>query len=167
MCGRSGGRVGNEVRPVKEKELADQLIARWHTNDPFELCSLLDILVVQVPLAAEIRGFCQYALQTHIIYLNQSLEPRQARFVCAHELGHALLHPHDNRIFLDTATYQVTARLEVAANRFACHLLYPEDSAFFECPDYTVEQMAACLALPAELVQYRIEHAAAPFSAQP
>ncbi len=147
---------------MKEKALADELIAAWHTNDPFELCNALDIVVVTVPLAAEIRGFCQFTLNTHIIYLNQSLDDRQRKFVCAHELGHVLLHPRDNRIFLDTATYQVTARLEVAANRFACHLLYPEDSAFFEYPEYTVEQTAAYLALPAELVQYRIDHAVQP-----
>ena len=147
---------------MKEKQLADELIATWHTNDPFELCSALDFVVVTVPLAAEIRGFCQYALNTHIIYLNQALDDRQRKFVCAHELGHALLHPQDNRIFLDTATFQITARLEVAANRFACHLLYPEDSAFFEYPEYTVEQTAAYLALPGELVQYRIDHAAQP-----
>lgn len=147
---------------MNEKELARQLIDTWHTNDPFELCAALDIVVVTVPLASEIRGFCQYALNTHIIYLNQLLDDRQRKFVCAHELGHALLHPQSNRIFLDTATYQVTARLEVAANRFACHLLYPEDSAFFEYPEYTVEQTAAYLALPAELVQYRISHAVQP-----
>ncbi len=147
---------------MKEKELAERLIATWHTNDPFELCGALDILVVHVPLAPEIRGFCQYALNTHIIYLNQSLDPPRRRFVCAHELGHVLLHPRDNRIFLDTATYQLTARLEQAANRFACHLLYPADSAFFEYPEYTVEQTAAVLGLPAELVQYRIEQAAQP-----
>lgn len=142
---------------MKEKELAAQLIAAWHTNDPFELCQMLDILVVSVPLADEIRGFYQYAMNTHIIYLNRSLEPLQAKFVCAHELGHALLHPLDNRIFLDTATYQVTARLEQAANRFACHLLYPEDSVFLEYPEYTAEQTAACLGLPPELVEYRWE----------
>lgn len=147
---------------MNEKALADELIAVWHTNDPFELCSALDIIVVTVPLAAEIRGFCQYAMGMHIIYLNETLDDRQRKFVCAHELGHVLLHPQDNRIFLDTATYQITARLEVAANRFACHLLYPEDSAFFEYPEYTVEQTAAYLALPAELVQYRIDHAAQP-----
>ena len=147
---------------MKEKALADELIAAWHTNDPFELCNALDIVVVTVPLAAEIRGFCQFTLNTHIIYLNQSLDDRQRKFVCAHELGHVLLHPRDNRIFLDTATYQVTARLEVAANRFACHLLNPEDSAFFEYPEYTVEQTAEYLALPVELVQYRIDHAVQP-----
>lgn len=147
---------------MKEKQLANELITTWHTNDPFELCSALDFVVVTVPLAEEIRGFYQYALNTHIIYLNQTLDDRQRKFVCAHELGHALLHPQDNRIFLDTATFQITARLEVAANRFACHLLYPEDSAFFEYPEYTVEQTAAYLALPVELVQYRIDHAAQP-----
>ncbi len=147
---------------MKEKALAEELIARWHTNDPFELCSALDVLVLNVPLSAEIRGFYQYAVNTHIIYLNQSLDDRQRKFVCAHELGHVLLHPQDNRIFLDTATHLLTTRLEAAANRFACHLLYPEDSVFFEYPEYTVEQTAAYLALPAELVQYRIDHAAQP-----
>ena len=147
---------------MREKALAEELIAAWHTTDPFELCNALEFVVETVPLAAEIRGFCQYALNTHIIYLNQALDDRQRKFECAHELGQALLHPQDNRIFLDTATFQITARLEVAANRFACHLLYPEDSAFFEYPEYTVEQTAAYLALPAERVEYRIAHAAQP-----
>lgn len=147
---------------MKEKALADRLIAACHTNDPFEVCAALDILVVEVPLAPEIRGFYQYALNTHIIYLRQTLEEPERRFVCAHELGHALLHPDSNRIFLDTATYQVTAKFEQAANRFACHLLYPEDTAFFEYPEYTVEQTAAYLGLPCELVRYRLEHAGQP-----
>ncbi len=141
---------------MKEKQLAQSLIARHGTGDPFELCSLLGVPVLRVGLHRQIRGFCHYALGTHIIYINQALDERAQRFVCAHELGHVLLHPQANRIFLDTSTYQVTARYELAANRFACHLLFPEDSAFFEYPEYTVEQMAAVLGLPAQLVEYRI-----------
>ncbi len=147
---------------VRETALAQRLVDKYGTNDPFELCGLLRILVVRVPLAAEVRGFCQFALGSHIIYIDQELDVLQQRFVCAHELGHVLLHPRDNRIFLDTATYQVTAKFEAAANRFACHLLYPEDSVFFEYPDYTVEQTAACLGLPAQLVRERVDGCAHP-----
>jgi Zn-dependent peptidase ImmA (M78 family) len=49
------------------------------------------------------------------------------RFVCAHELGHAVLHPRANTPFLRKNTFFSIDKIEIEANRFAVKLLLPED----------------------------------------
>ena len=45
------------------------------------------------------------------------------RTVCAHELGHAVLHTHANTPFLRKNTFFSVDKLEIEANTFAALLL--------------------------------------------
>lgn len=49
------------------------------------------------------------------------------RFVCAHELGHIILHPHVNTPFMKAHTLFSVDRLEKEANEFAVELLMPDE----------------------------------------
>ena len=95
--------------------------------------------------------------RNHIIYISDTLEDAEARFVCAHELGHAMLHGGYNRIFLDAETLFVTSKFELAADRWAADLLLSDDDLREEmlCRS-TVQQIACTYGLPEELVLYRI-----------
>lgn len=90
--------------------------------------------------------------------MDTSLAEEEARFVCAHELGHAMLHQGYNRIFMDSATLFVTNRFEIEANRFAADLLLPDDELreAILCR-YTVPQIAAMYGLSPALVEYRVQ----------
>lgn len=120
------------------------------------LAKQLGFIVLRVPLTG-VRGFHQFIQRTHIIYIADSLSAAAARFVCAHELGHAMLHCGYNRIFLDAETLFVTNRFEIEADRWAADLLLPDDELHEAvlCR-YSVPQIAAIYGLTPVLVEYRI-----------
>lgn len=62
------------------------------------------MILVYAPLNG-VRGFYQYFQRNHIIYIDENLSDSEKRFVCAHELGHMLLHKKANALFMDTHTF--------------------------------------------------------------
>ena len=133
--------------PMHIKRLADSLAAKFHTRDPFELASQVDILLLLEPLGS-VRGYYSFCYRQKIIHINQALSYREQRFVCAHELGHALLHPELNVLFLRTNTLFSTSRLEHEANLFAASLLF-EDSVFLPLRTFSTAEIAQTLGIPA------------------
>ena len=137
------------------RSCAQGLVRRFGTNDPFALSAALDIVVLEVALPANIRGFFTRCLDTSILYLNRDLQdPVQRRVVCAHELGHALLHGGCNALFMEGCTAFVTGRYEREAELFSGWLLL-EEGTLRECArdGWTLEQTAAATGLPARVVE--------------
>lgn len=81
------------------KENVAKLTSKYKTNNPFLLAEYLSIKVYEKPLGT-IRGFYQYYKKYKFIYINTDIEEKLKRVVCAHELGHAILHPRHNTVFL-------------------------------------------------------------------
>lgn len=134
---------------------ANSLVRKYGTRDPFRIAEAIGFSVVRLPMKG-IRGFYQHVKRCNIIYIADDLNEVDARFVCAHELGHALLHRGYNRIFLDAHTYFPTNRYEVEANRFAVDLLYDdEDLRFFL--DYPIQLAADFMGVSVELAEYRLK----------
>lgn len=138
----------------KELLLARKLSRQYHTTDPFVLCDEMGILVLMVPLV-DIRGFYQRKLRNRIIYIDNSLPDYLQRWVCAHELGHALMHDGTNAIYLDTHTYQVLDKFERSADRFAAALLCPDEEELSEYEGFSAEQLASAFGVPEKLVIWR------------
>jgi Zn-dependent peptidase ImmA (M78 family) len=111
---------------------------------------------LQVPLVG-IRGFYQFYDGQDIVYIDSQLPNQVKKFVCAHELGHSLMHKDINAVFLDTCTYLKAGRYERQANQFAINLLYPHDSDFDDYRDLTIQQTARCLNVSEDLVEYRLK----------
>ena len=102
-----------EIR-TKVKELTK----RYGTSNPFELCDLMGINVEKEPLG-NLDGYYHYFNRIKQIRLNESLDNYRLKWTCAHELGHAIMHPTINTLFLSMNTYMVTSRFENEANFFA------------------------------------------------
>ena len=136
------------------KRLAERLVKRFGTRDPFRIAEELGYIIIYTPLVG-VRGFYQYLKRCHIIYLDSELDEDTTRFVCAHELGHSLLHRGLNRIFMDTRTFLVSGRYETEANRFAVDLIYSDE----ELQPYLsrgCEYAAAYMKVDNELAAYRM-----------
>ena len=73
------------------------------------------------------------------------------RFVCAHELGHAVMHPKANTPFMKRSTYFSIDKIEREANRFAVELLIP-DSELKNYVGWMVNEVAAVYGVPDEVV---------------
>lgn len=83
----------------------DKLVNRYKTRDVYELVDKLDIILLKVQLNPSVNGMYQYFKRNKIIYLNDSLDPIIERYVLAHELGHAILHPKTNITYLESNTF--------------------------------------------------------------
>jgi len=105
----------------KEKKLVEELILKYKTSSPFELCELEGVKLSFKPLGT-LNGIYRYSKRNKFITVNIDREIGHQRFICGHELGHSIIHPNENRIFLNTTLF-VPNKREIEASRFAVYLL--------------------------------------------
>lgn len=89
----------------------------------------------------EILGFYDVHFRMKSIHLNTSMHDDMLPFVCAHELGHAILQPNVNTPFLRKHTLFSIDKIERQANAFVVELLLP-DEFLDECSDISFATMA-------------------------
>lgn len=134
---------------------ANRLARKYGTRNPFEIINSLNAIVVFHPLEG-INGFYQHFQRNNIIYIDENLSDTEKMFVCAHELGHMLLHKKSNAIFMDSRTQLNTSKYEIEANLFAMTLLVPNE-VFTEHPDFTVSQFSRLLGYDKKLIELRLK----------
>lgn len=132
-------------------KMVKDLVVKHSTNNPFELADCLKIRVIHWQLHQEINGLYQYCDKNKFIYINVNLSTSDKKFICSHELGHAILHPRINCTFLKQFTYYSTDKLENEANLFAAHLLLNNDilNEFHNC---TYEQISVATGIPTNIL---------------
>ncbi len=140
---------------MKLKRMAESLVRKFKTRNPFAIAEALGFVVLRVPLAG-IRGYYQHIHRCTIIYIDSGLDWWEEDFVCAHEIGHALLHRGCNRVFMDTNTYFKVDQYEIEADKFALNLLYSDDdvACFFCLP---AEVFADAAGVSTEIALYRMD----------
>ena len=138
------------------KQFVRSLAAENGTFNPFEIAENKGIVIQMEPLGT-IRGYYSKALRTKFIHINCDLDEYQQKFTCAHELGHALLHPDLSTPFLRESTLFSVDKLEVEANRFAAYLCYPPDLLAEEYDGCTTAQIAEILRIPLPLIEYTLK----------
>ena len=133
------------------------LTSQYGTSCPFTLCECMGIQVLEQELPHDVNGFCVYLFQRYVIVLNDRLHGRIREAVCAHELGHIILHGCVNSLVLKRDTHFYLPRYEHEADFFcACLLLdsrLPEWAG--EHDTLTIEQVSALSGLPESLVKLR------------
>lgn len=137
------------------KRLADSLVRKYNTRNPFEIISNLNVIVVFYPLHG-VKGFYQYFQRNNIIYIDETLSDNEKLFVCAHELGHMLLHKNANAIFMDSRTQLNTTKYELEADRFAMNLLL-SDADIGEHLDFTTAKFSRLFGYSKKLVELRLK----------
>lgn len=138
------------------KEYVSSLALANKTNNPFQIAENKGIIVSFEPLGT-IRGYYSKALRTKFIHINENMDEHRQLFTCAHELGHALMHPSLSTPFLRDSTLFSVNKLEVEANRFAICLCYPSDYLHEEFEGFSSAQIAESLCLPLSLVEYAMK----------
>lgn len=83
------------------KEYVLNIVAKYQTIDPFEIARQKNIIVLFEDLGNTL-GFYNTYKRFKFIHINNQIDENAQRFVCAHELGHALLHPKANTPFYVT-----------------------------------------------------------------
>lgn len=140
---------------MNTKELVHALCEEYHTNDPFELADSIGITVTYEKLGS-VQGFYNQCFRHKFIHINQDSSEEKQRFTCAHELGHAILHPEANSPFLRENTLFSIDKMEVQANRFAVDLLFSDH----ELQDYIarpITDAARRMGVTIPLAEYRMK----------
>lgn len=127
-------------------ETVSTLQNKFKSSNPFFIANKLDIIVIHEDLGNTL-GYYSKHFRTKFIHVNEKVSEKSSFFVCAHELGHALLHSESNTPFLKKNTFFSTEKIELEANFFAMHLLFSSVQrgiTYCEFKDYGI---------PKELVQ--------------
>jgi len=134
------------------KKTVQRLVWTYKTSCPFQIAEHKNIVVLFAPLG-NVYGFFQTYKRHCFIHINNGLDEQMQRFVCAHELGHAVLHQKENTPFIQRHTFFSVDRLEREANKFAVELLMPDDVI----KEYqTLPQAAAACGVPLEVAKLKV-----------
>lgn len=132
------------------KGLVDQLIHKYKTNDPFNIAKERNIQLVFEDLE-DIYGYYFHYKRVQFININNKLSSTLQRFVCAHELGHAVQHPQQNTAYLSKYTLFSTDKFEIEANTFAVELLTDDlEISEYIRRGYTLDQIARIYGIPSQ-----------------
>lgn len=137
------------------RDTVTNLVKKHRTRNPFDILKGMNVIVLFVPLI-DIRGFYQYFQRNNIIYINEDLSDIEKIFVCAHELGHMLMHKQANCLYMDTHTNFNTNKYEIEANKFAMELLLP-DAELHQYPDLTLDQLSRMFGYSKSLLELRLK----------
>ena len=129
---------------MKEKQnsylVAKNLIKKYKTTNPFEICKNLDIKVIFEELGS-LKGYTTTKYRIHSIHLNNDLSKYEQEFTCLHELGHIVCNHNHNSIFLSTKTFLNVNKWENEANMFATHMTLAKYT-LEELENLTIEQIS-------------------------
>ncbi|OEF96108.1 ImmA/IrrE family metallo-endopeptidase [Desulfuribacillus alkaliarsenatis] len=111
-------------------DLALKLRNKYRTNNPFEIASTLGIRINYIVSDNQTKGYVVNATQSPLILINKKYNYTSQKVVCAHELGHALMHTESsiNHFQRDrNSSNSENIRDEYEANLFAVALLFNHD----------------------------------------
>lgn len=111
---------------------ANQLTKRFATRDPFEIAENLGINVFFTKELTTLKGMYFVMKRNRYIYINDNLDERSKRIVCAHELGHDQLHRDLAKLgaLQEFVLYDMSTRPEYEANVFAASTLSRKGLSF-------------------------------------
>ncbi|TCM68448.1 Zn-dependent peptidase ImmA (M78 family) [Acinetobacter calcoaceticus] len=128
-------------QPNYAEHLASELRGLWALgnqpiNNIISLCELKGIRVFRLPMKIkeiDALSFFDDESGCPFIFLNTFKSAERARFDCAHELGHIVMHTHNKKIRAEKKDNRV---LETEANQFSSEFLMPTDGFFSTVPRY-------------------------------
>lgn len=137
------------------KFLAECLINKHNTRNPFELAKYLHIYTEAYNFTDNIKGMYYKENTFKIIGYNTQLSYEESKVVLAHELGHALLHKNLNFFFLTVNTNFHIGKFEREANEFAAELLIPDNDLIELIKD---NKPTYYLSVPEDFIILKIKH---------
>jgi len=135
------------------KDIVVTLIKKYNTNCPFTIARELGIIILYEHLD-DIMGYFSQNFKIKFIHLNQDLNENELWFTCAHELGHAIMHPNINTPFLKRNTLFSIDKFERQANTFAVELRLT-DKLLQKYPEYSLYNLAEKIGIPRKLADLK------------
>lgn len=139
------------------RKSAADAVRQYGTRDPFTLAREMHIELLVRELGT-LKGFYKDVYGTPFIFLSRHLSRGEATLVCAHELGHHLLHRQFAAFgFEEVSVFSPASRREYEANLFAAELLLDTKEVFDAArAGCTAAQIAAELGADVRLVELKL-----------
>ena len=134
------------------KGIVKQLIKDYSDGypDPFRIARNMNYIILKGDLGTT-NGYYYNYERNKIIGINYNLNEIEQLRVCAHELGHSILHEDAHYLFLCKKAFFSMSKYEKEADIFAIHLLlskYDED----ELRAFTKEHISNITSYPLKYV---------------
>ena len=142
----------------KIEQKVKSVIDYYGTRDPFLLCEEMGIIVIDSDLPGTVNGIYTMLYGQNTVILNNRLNTIKRRAVCAHELGHIMLHNNLNCLDLERNTNFVVSKFETEADTFAAFLLIDDallQNEFYDNSPTGTDDIAAKFEVPEYLVKLR------------
>ncbi len=151
---------GESVMPNRDyiQSTAHDLIKKYDTRNPFELCKATGVEVFYADLG-NLKGMYKYLKKNRFAVINKNMDSYTKTLVCAHELGHDILHRDlAKRVCLqEFMLYDMKSRPEYEANLFASEILLSDDKIITLVQEgYDIEQIANVLLTDINLVALKM-----------
>ena len=140
------------------QNVANKLIKKFDTRDPFQLCQAIGVEVFYADLGS-LKGMYKYLKKNRFAVINENLDPFTKTLVCAHELGHDILHQNLARkvCLQEFILYDMKSRPEYEANLFASEILLADDIILSLARDgYDIEQISKELCTDINLIALKV-----------
>lgn len=140
------------------QNVANKLIKKFDTRDPFQLCQAIGVEVFYADLGS-LKGMYKYLKKNRFAVINENLDPFTKTLVCAHELGHDILHQNLARkvCLQEFILYDMKSRPEYEANLFASEILLPDNIILNLARDgYDIEQISKELCTDINLIALKV-----------
>lgn len=139
--------------------LAESLRKKYDTRDPFAIAKELGVNIIFRNDFLNLKGMYKVILRNRYIFINSNLPLEMQHLVCAHELGHDLLHRVylKSSIFQEFVLYDMKSKPEYEANIFASELLL-DDEVVYSCfkEGFDVYQVASMLGVDINLLLIKV-----------
>ena len=140
------------------KDIVSGLLENYGTLNPFELCECLSIKILRSNLGNEIKGFSQRTPEGYeVIHINSEVSEHEMKYICAHELGHAILHTNISLSFFIENPLQVKNRYEIQADKFASEILIHHEINDEIYSELNIEQLSSTFCVPSKLIKYKLD----------
>ena len=141
------------------KRFANDIADIHDSRNPFRIAAENNIHILYEELGKNL-GYFSNLFRIKTIRINDHADPFLQQFICAHELGHALLHPHDGTHAFNRNSFIANCKIEKEANQFAVELLFP-DELIAGHPEIDIYNLARTFCIPYQLVYLKsISHRA-------
>lgn len=140
-------------------DLPAALVRKYDTRDPFRIAGMLGVTVKYINTRRQ-KGFCRVILGNMFIFINRNMSEQMQRMICAHELGHLLLHKDiltERSFLLEYELFDIQNSTEYEANIFAADLLIDGDELYeLLKPGSDVVTIASSLDVNVNLLMIRL-----------
>ncbi|MDQ5984184.1 MAG: hypothetical protein RUMPE_01223 [Eubacteriales bacterium SKADARSKE-1] len=112
------------------RKIVSRIIMQYGTRSPFQICEKMGINILFVDLPDKVNGFFVNSAENgyRSILISKSIPDFKKEEVCAHELGHALLHSEINSILHENDPSFGLKKFEAEADFFS-NLLLPKPNS--------------------------------------